>query len=109
MRLKADIWIKALLRRCEVQGAYAVVLHKGDPEAGTALVKVSRLDGQAAVFSPTRTLEGERGWINPLAEAFVPEEEADAYIHRERARDPDLWVIEIEDRAGRHFLDEPIL
>jgi hypothetical protein len=32
----------------------------------------------------------------------VPETDADDYITRQTARDPDLWVVEVETRAGEH-------
>jgi len=35
------------------------------------------------------------------------EPEVDAAIAKQRSFDRDLWVIEVEDRAGRHLLDEP--
>ena len=108
MQLKTDIWVKALIRRCEIHGAVAMVVHKGDETAGAALVKVNRLDGRAMLFDATRDLEGERLWIRPLGETFVQEEDVDAHIRRARERDPDLWVVEIEDRAGRHFLTEKV-
>ena len=50
------------------------------------------------------TSTGARVWA-PLAEG--PEAEVDAALGRQRRFDPDLWVIEVEDRAGRHLLDQP--
>ena len=37
----------------------------------------------------------------------VKQLEDDGYIARQVARDPDLWVIEVEDRQGRTLLGEP--
>ena len=36
------------------------------------------------------------------------EVDLDRYIERATRIDPDLWVVEIDDREGRHFLTEPV-
>ncbi|MEP2830200.1 DUF1491 family protein [Parvibaculum sp.] len=104
-RLKADIWVKALIRRAEVSGASAMVVRKGDLTSGTVLVKVNTLDGEAEIFSPARDGDGALIW---LSKGRQPEAEADAYIEKQRGFDPDIWVVEIEDREGRHFLQEKV-
>ena len=108
-RLKAEIWVKGLIRRCEVGGAAAMVVARGDATSGVVLVKVNRLDGLAQVFSPARAGDGSFQWLSGTGVEPVPEADADAYIARQRKFDPDLWVVEIEDRAGRHFLQEPVV
>ncbi len=107
-RLKAEIWVKALIRRCEVAGAQAMVVRRGDAAAGIVLVKVNRLDRTASVYSPARAGDGSLVWLPATGDGPVPEPDADAYIARQRKFDPDLWVVEIEDRDGRHFLQEPL-
>lgn len=105
-RLKTSIWVQALIRRAEVNGASAFVARKGEPDAGAAVVKVSPLNGKAMVWSSSYGRDGERRWIRATGAEFVPDADAEAYIARARARDGDLWVIEIEDRQGRDFLTE---
>lgn len=107
-RLKAEIWVKALIRRCEVAGAAAMVVRRGDATSGTVLVKVNRLDRTAMVYAPARAGDGSLVWLPGTGSSPVAEADADAYIERQRKFDPDLWVVEIEDREGRHFLLEPI-
>ena len=43
-RLKAGIWVRAHIRRCEVAGVSAFVVAKGDETAGAVLIKVGTLD-----------------------------------------------------------------
>lgn len=106
-RLASDLWVGALVRRAELGGAFAVVVRKGDPRAGAVLVKtVDRRAGITRLYSEAVRGEGERVWMQPRP----GEDEAavDAYIDRARARDPDIWVVEVEDTQGRHFLTEPV-
>ncbi len=103
--LKTSVWAPALIRRAQSAGAYATVIRKGDPDAGAALLKVRALDGSAVLYRPMRNMSGDRIW---LPKGPLPESEIDDAITLRLATDPDLWVIEIEDRDGRHFLTETV-
>ena len=109
MRVKSELWVKGYLRRCAYEGADAVLMRRGDSDAGAIYIKISRLDGTAALFGPAPAgLEGareERRWQSCLGEAPGAEAAADGYLARQIEFDPDIWVVEVEDRAGRHFLD----
>ncbi len=107
-RLTAEFWVKAHIRRCMASNIPAVVVRRGDETAGAVIVKLNRFEAGCTVYSPTTGLDGNRVWLRATGEAPVQEAEADAYIARQATRDPDLWVLEIEDRDGRHLLDEPI-
>jgi len=107
--LRAQIAAQALIRRAQAGGAFASVAVKGDPDGGLVYVKVRRLDGRADVYAPTRDSSGARAYRRPLGEPAAAEPEADAFLAREREFDPDLWVVEIEDREGRPFLTEPLV
>lgn len=108
MRLRTDIWIQALLRRVYAGGAFGAIVQKGEEQAGATLIKITPLDGTAWVLSGIWTTDGEREWMTITGPAPVPESEADALLKRQAARDPDIWIVEIEDRQGRHFLDEKV-
>lgn len=107
MRIKSEIWVKALLRRAAAAGAPGVVVHRGDADAGTILVTIARLDGTVDLYGPApaglASDDGERRFER-LAER-TPEAKVSERIARERKLDSDIWVVEIEDRDGRHFLD----
>ena len=108
-RLPTGLWVDALLRRVMVGGAAGFVLQKGDAERGNILVKVSTLSQSAKVFTPRTDMDGTRIFVDMALEGLPSEEsEIDAYLRREMARDRDLWVVEIEDRDGRHFLTERV-
>jgi len=107
-RLKAGIFVRALIRRAEVAGAAAYVVKKGGEEAGAVLLKLAPLDGTCTVLSQARRGEGELVWVKPLGDK-VDEAAASAWFDKQIKFDPDLWIVEIEDREGRIFVDEPIV
>jgi hypothetical protein len=105
--LSTDLWTSALIRRAELAGAFATVVRKGDARAGTVIVKAyDTSTRQARLFTEAFGSDGERLWIQPVASDS--ESELDAYIQRQAGYDPDLWVVEIEDREGRHFITEKV-
>jgi hypothetical protein len=106
-RLKAGIFVRALIRRAEVAGAQAFVAKKGAEEAGAVFLTVNRLDGTCTVLSQARRGEGELVWFRPLGET-CDEARAAAYYEKQKKFDPDLWIVEIEDREGRVFVDETV-
>lgn len=96
--------MKAYLARLRLAGIPAFVVAHGDDTAGAVLVKLNTLDGQARAFQRSFDLAtGDRVWV-VLTEGDEPA--VDTAIARQRRFDPDLWVIEVEDRDGRHLLDE---
>lgn len=107
-RLKAGIFVRALIRRAEVAGAQAYVVKKGSEEAGAVFLKVSRLDGTCTVLNQATAGEGERVWVRPLGES-CDDAKAATYFAKQQKYDPDLWILEIEDREGRAFVDEKIV
>ena len=114
MRLKSAIWVAAYLRRCNGEGAFAAVRRRGAEEAGAIFIKLNRLDGTAELFAPAPQSAFEEA--QPADRAFsrcfvgqpVPEAKVEERITREIRFDPDVWVIEIEDRAGRHYLERVV-
>jgi len=108
-RLKTAIWVQACVRRGGVEGIAVTVVHKGDADGGAVLVKLNRRDQGCSVLAETRDPAGARAWIRGTGAAPVDEPTADAYVARNRQRDPDLWVIEVEDRAGRLPFEATIL
>jgi hypothetical protein len=102
-RLKAGLWVAAYLARLRVLDIPAFVTAHGDDTAGAVLVKCATLDGQARLFQRSFDAGGARVWMT-LAEGA--EADVDAAAARQRRFDPDLWVVEVEDRAGRHLLGE---
>jgi hypothetical protein len=114
MRLKSAVWVAAYIRRCNVEGAFAAVRRRGAEEAGAIFVKINRLDGTAELFGPAPqsvfdvARPMDRLFSRCLPEPWMPEPKVEERLAREFKFDPDVWIIEVEDRAGRHFLDQII-
>jgi hypothetical protein len=110
MRLRADIWVAAYLRRCAVEGATAVLRRRGAAEAGAIFVIVDRLDGRAALYAPAPQSElaaqgVERLWTRAHKEEWIEPPAVEKRLAREIAFDSDVWIVEVEDREGRCWLD----
>lgn len=109
-KLKARLWVQAALRRCSIAAIPAVVARKGDADAGAILIKLNRGAAGCQVFTQTRDGAGRLAWLRASGPDPVPEARADALIARARDVDWDLWVIEVEDPAGRvPFLEGEII
>jgi hypothetical protein len=106
-RLTSDIWVSAYLTRLRLMDIPVFVTRKGDSTAGSVLVKLNTLDGKATAFQRQFDLmSGDRTWV---VLATGEEVDVDASLTKQSGFDPDLWVIEVEDREGRHLLDDPSL
>lgn len=99
-RLPTELWVKAHLRRLSAAGMPAVVRYRGEATGGMVMVRIDTLGSGVRVLSQTRDAEGKLAWIAAQADARLSAEDADAYTERARQRDPDLWVIDVEDRSG---------
>ncbi len=102
-RLRAGLWVAAYLARLRHEAIPAFVVARGDEGAGAVLVKSATLDGKATLFQRSYDASGDRVWMTL---ASGTDAEVDDAIARQRRFDPDLWVIEVEDRQGRHLLGE---
>jgi hypothetical protein len=102
--------VAAYLRRCQTEGIFGAVRRRGAEEAGAVFVKVGLLDGSAMLYVPApQTVYDES---RPIERIFtsaslqpVPEAAVEERLAKEIRFDPDVWIVETEDKAGRHFLD----
>ena len=109
-RLKSSIWVAGYLRRCQSAGMFGAVRRRGAEEAGAVFVKVALMDGTALLFVPAPQTAYDDS--RPIERVFtqsppqaVDEAAIEARLAKEISFDPDVWIVEIEDREGRHFLD----
>ena len=114
MRIPARLWVQAYVRCINSSGAFAAVYRHGDDDLGIIWIKLNRLDGTAVLFGPApaplEAQEGtsERRFIRLHKAETISSAAADQLLVRQREYDSDLWIVEVEDRAGRHGLDDVI-
>lgn len=107
IELRTIFWVDALKRRAESGLAAIYVSRRGDEDAGVVLLKVVKSLRDVRLYVPHRDENGDRAW-SCFKSGKADESEIDAYCRDRVSDDPDLWLIEIEDREGRHFLQEPV-
>ena len=108
-RLKTGLWIKALIRRCDLAAIAAAVVARGDGDSGAVLLKFNARDDGCSVLTQARGRDSELIWMRATGPTPVAEADADSYIARQRRRDPDIWVVEIETGSPGTVLDGPIV
>ena len=97
-RLPTNLIVTSVVRQAQMAGGSAYILQRGDAERGMVLVKLRGLrDDSCRLELQQRDLDGRLQWMPALPGATPPDEaKIDGYIERAQARDPDLWVVEIE-------------
>lgn len=98
VRLPVHLLIDAGLKPLNDRGVFYYIQQRGEKNTGTILLKLNNLKGQCRLLTQQRDFDGEMGWVNAMRKEHVEEVDVDQYIQRAISRDPDLWVIEIEDR-----------
>ena len=107
-RLRSDFWVAALRRRAEAAGAFISIARRGAEEAGAIFIQVDRRDGRFDLYGPApqSVFDGNASdRLFTLLAREAPEETTRKRIEREMDFDPDLWLVDIEDREGRAFIE----
>lgn len=109
LRLKAEVWVKAYLRKLSVLNVWGAIVRRGDPDAGVIYVSVNRLDGHLSIYGPAIAgaygADGDRQWSIATRAASVSDVEAVDFFSKQSAIDPDFWIVEIESPSGEAHLD----
>ncbi|MHA1598495.1 MAG: DUF1491 family protein [Alphaproteobacteria bacterium] len=108
-KIRAGMWVQVQVRLCDLNCIPIMVRHKGDPDSGAILLKLDRGAPGSSVLSQVRDVDGVPAWMHGGGAELVSDADAEAYIKRQIDRDPDLWVIEIDDPGGRYKIDGNIV
>lgn len=113
MRVTSEMWVSAYLRRCQAELVQAVVVRRGDATAGAIFISVDLLDGNVRLYGPAPAglagSDADRRWVCCLEDATVAAQEAKEFLARQIIFDSDLWILEVEDSLGRHFLADALV
>lgn len=103
-RLPAHLEVSGLLRAVEAAGGFAMVLARGERDAGTILVVccVNGRDGRLYERMPGR--DGMRSWTLVKEQDSQAAELFSDYISRRREQDRDLWVVELDIVRAERFI-----
>jgi hypothetical protein len=105
-RIPTHLWVTAHLRACSAQGIPAVVIHTGEKMGGSVMLKLYEPPDTCRLYSLMRDLDGKLAWYPAHKEDHIDEVEASDRIKKAVARDPDLWVVEVEPGGNQHPFEE---
>lgn len=95
-RLAASVQVSAFLRLAQQQGDFATVLQKGDPTSGTILLVGVIRGANPMVYERFQVFDGPAKWEKLFPHKDPSEADIGEYLKKRSARDPDLWVIELD-------------
>lgn len=103
-RLPASVEVSALVRQVNAQGGFAMVLAKGEPDAGTILLLLCENGQDQRVYERMPMADGTRGWH--CAKRLDPDDPGvfHAWLERRQAQDRDLWVVELDIAGAERFI-----
>jgi hypothetical protein len=101
-QISTELWLTAGLNRCSKQGTPATVIRRGESQSGTVVLKINQFEDGCRILTQGRDNNGKLIWLPALNDTLVEESVADSYLERTANRDPDIWIIEIENRSGWH-------
>ena len=103
-RLKSKIWVQAYIKRLELESTAAYVTAHGDDHSGAILIKIAKMDGFAQLYQKTFDLQNNKNeWVKISEDTEIV---VDELLEKQKASDPDLWVVEVESANGQNYLDE---
>ncbi|MEO0030637.1 MAG: hypothetical protein RIS94_395 [Pseudomonadota bacterium] len=103
-RLPARLEVSALLRRTEAAGGFAVVLRKGEPDAGTILIVMMDNQGLGTLFERMPTASGARKWCQVKRQDIENKQEFEDYLDRRASSDADVWIVELTIADGERLV-----
>lgn len=104
-RLPTHLWVGAALRNAGSSGGFGAIVKRGEQTSGMVLLRINLLNQTSLLLSESRDFEGRHTWLGPLGDSPIDDPDVDAYIERAIGRDPDLWVVEFEDKTGANPFD----
>ena len=108
-KIKSSLWVKAQIKMCDKISLPIFVVRRGDPDAGSILLKINRLESGIEIYNQARTSDGALVWISASKDVIFNEENADKYIDKQCHLDPDIWILEVEDPKHKFEINRLIM
>lgn len=103
-RLPAHLEVGALIRSVDAAGGFATVLKKGERDAGTIIIVLTKNGDNACAYERMPQLDGSRQWCCAHRQDTENKSEFSEYLDRRGAQDPDLWIVELDIAQGKRFI-----
>lgn len=104
MRLPTHLEVASLIRLVEANGGSAMVLAKGEPDAGTILIVTMYRSEDARLYERMPQLDGTRTFVQTKVQDTDKKKEFAEYLARRRSQDPDIWIIEVNIDEAERFI-----
>lgn len=103
-RLPAHLEVSSMMRLAESNGGFAMVLNKGERDAGTILIVSMFRGADTRLYERMPQLDGTRPFVLTKTQDTEKPKEFEEYISRRRAQDPDIWVLEVDIDNPERFI-----
>ena len=103
-RLPTHLEVSGLIRLVESNAGSAMVLAKGERDAGTVLI-VHVFHGENAVlYERMPQLDGTRPFVATKSQDIENPMEFSSYLDRRKNQDPDIWIVEVDIADAERFI-----
>lgn len=103
-RLPAHLEVSGLIRAVETAGGFAMVVNKGERDAGTIMVVTTEKGVNARAYERMPEMDGTRRWQCVKAQSPENKMEFSDYLDRRKQQDSDLWIVELDIAQGERFI-----
>lgn len=107
-RLPAHLEVSGLVRAAQAAGDFAMILHKGERDAGTILLVIMENQGLGVLYERMPQLDGTRKWTETKVQVFDNKTDFDDYLDRRSRQDPDLWLVELTVADRERFIRDTL-
>lgn len=104
IRLPAHLEVSGLIRMVEASGGFAMVVAKGEREAGTILMLTMKNGGNATLWERMPQLDGTRPFHIAKQQTNENKQEFSDYLSRRKQQDPDIWILELDIADPERFI-----
>ncbi len=105
-RLKSGVVVSGMLRSVAAAGGFATVIAKGDPDVGAVIVLTFEKGQISGLFERILSAGDGYDWTDLLPQVLEKTGEISPYLDRRRARDPDLWIVELDIPDAQRFIPD---